>query len=705
MSALVGAVLVGALAPPAVPTSATGALAAAPLQDFMAYNPAYTGGVFVATGDIDGDGRDEIVTAPGPGGGPHVRVWRDDGTGAREITGFYAYDPAFSGGVRVATGDIDGDGRDEVVTAPGGGGGPHVRVLSWNGTAFTSRAEFYAYDPGYSGGVFVAAGDVDNDGRAEVVTGPDQGGGPHVRAIHIAANGNLSEVAGFYAYNPDFGGGVRVAVANTGGDARAEIVTAPGPGGGPHVRVIEVASLTEQAGFYAYDPSFSGGVYPAAANLDDDAPAEVVTGPGAGGGPYVRAFDVSASATVASERYAYSAGFSGGVRVTTGVTRSDGQAQIVTAPGPGGGPHVRLFDFVKSPGLAVTTLVAGLDIPWDVVEAPGGEIVFTQRGSGLYVFRNGSVHALATPADLWVNREAGMMGLELDPGFGTSNRTAYTCQGYKDGGGNPVDVRVVRWTIASDWSAATPAGPVVTGIPMLLPSQPETGTHVGCSVRMQPGSPNVMFVTTGDAFTPTAPQDLGSLGGKTLRVRTDSVVNTPAPGNPFGTMVYTYGHRNVQGVTFRPGTNEPYTAEHGPSWDDEVNKLVAGGNYGWNPADGSGNYFQGVPMTDPSLPNVVPAIWSSGTPTLATSGLTFVSSPAWLDWDGALVVACLKTSQLLVFRLQPGGTSVEGLGSVLRDHGRLRTPRPTRDGRKMLVTTSNSTGTDHVDEILLVTPG
>jgi hypothetical protein len=111
------------------------------IAGFFAYDPRFAGGVSVAAGDVTGDGVAEIVTGAGPGGGPHVRVFSLSG-GPREIAGFMAYDPAFLGGVFVASGDLNGDGLAEIITGPGPGGAGQVRVFSGSGVA---AVEFIAF--------------------------------------------------------------------------------------------------------------------------------------------------------------------------------------------------------------------------------------------------------------------------------------------------------------------------------------------------------------------------------------------------------------------------------------------------------------------------------------------------------------------------------------------------------------------------------
>jgi hypothetical protein len=237
----------------------------AELRSFFAFDSQFTGGVFVAAGDINGDGFADIVTGADAGGGPHVKVF--DGQTGAEVRSFFAYTPSFTGGVRVATGDVNGDGLADIVTGAGAGGGPHIKVF--DGQTGAEVRSFLAFDPGFAGGVFVAAGDVDGDGFADIITGADAGGGPHVRVFSGATN---AELRSFFAYTPSFTGGVRVAAGDVNGDGLADIVTGAGPGAGPHVKVFDGATGTEIRSFFAYDPSFTGGVYVAAGDVNGDAP-------------------------------------------------------------------------------------------------------------------------------------------------------------------------------------------------------------------------------------------------------------------------------------------------------------------------------------------------------------------------------------------------------------------------------------------------
>jgi uncharacterized protein YkwD len=274
---------------------------------FFAYDPRFRGGVRVATGDVTGDGYDDVVTAAGPGGAPAVRVF--DGRTGQLVRAFTAYSPGFRGGVYVAVGDVTGDGRADIVTGTGVGGGPHVKVF--DGRTGQLAGEFMAYDPNFRGGVVVAAGDVTGDGRADVVTGTGPGGGPHVKVFD---GRSLTLVGEFMALAPGFHGGVTVATGDVNGDGRADIVTGQGPGGVPCVRVFDGASLALLQDFTAYAPTFAGGVRVATADLDGDGAADLLVGPGTGLGPQVKVFE---GRTLAPRRTfsAFDPAFLGGVFV------------------------------------------------------------------------------------------------------------------------------------------------------------------------------------------------------------------------------------------------------------------------------------------------------------------------------------------------------------------------------------------------------
>ncbi len=272
---------------------------------FLAYAEGFEGGVYLSAGNIDtSTAADEIITGAGAGGGPHVRVLRLSGTSAVEVAGFMAYETTFTGGVRVGAGNMDSDTADEVLTAPGSGYAPRVRT--WN-YPVALVGEFDAYS-GYNAGVFVAGGNLSTGSPAdEIVTGTDQGGAPLARGFANASGLPLSPAGGFWAYDPAFLGGVRVGAGNVSQastDTAHEIITGAGPGGGPHVRVWKTAG-TEVLGFMAYDPAFTGGVFVAGGNVNGGSAWEVITGADAGGSPHVRVFQCCLTLTEIVGFFAY----------------------------------------------------------------------------------------------------------------------------------------------------------------------------------------------------------------------------------------------------------------------------------------------------------------------------------------------------------------------------------------------------------------
>lgn len=370
------------------------------------------------------------------------------------------------------------------------------------------------------------------------------------------------------------------------------------------------------------------------------------------------------------------------------------------APPP---PSTRAPDPVPST-LRVEVLGGGLEHPWDLGFLPDGTALVTQRPGRLALLADTSPGAQIRPVradlgDVLAEGEGGLLGMVVHPDFAESRRFV-TCQTHRQDG-RAVDVRLVTWRLAEDGGSAERVGP-----PLLagLPVNPG-GRHSGC--RPELAADGALLVTTGDTADPAAAQDRRGLGGKVLRM--DLRTGAPLPGNPFldspdpaERLIYSYGHRNPQGIAQRPG-GQVFVAEHGPDSDDEINLLRPGGNHGWDPSRGgdSDSYDESVPMTDlRRFPDAVPAVWSSGGTTEAVCAAAFLTGGTWGRFDGMLAVTALKGSKLMLFRLAPDGSVREVLVPPELDglHGRLRAARLGPDGA-LYVTTSS--GTD--DRILRVT--
>ena len=343
-----------------------------------------------------------------------------------------------------------------------------------------------------------------------------------------------------------------------------------------------------------------------------------------------------------------------------------------------------------TPPLEVTRIATGLDIPWDVKAIGEDKLLITERTrKRLLLWDAGSLRALDFPSStVWASGETGLMGLAVDPRF-AENRRFYTCQGGTVGSSGH-DVRVNAWTLDAQETKATYAGTLLKGI------WSTSGRHGGC--RLLITSNGALVVGTGDAASGTTARNRKSLAGKTLRL--DRFTGKPWPKNPWVSSsnakqryVLTYGHRNVQGLAQR-SNGTLWSVEHGPTRDDEVNQLGGGLDYGWNPVPG---YNERVPMTDHSLPGAqTSARWRSGSPTLATSGASWVHGSRWGVYDGTLAVAALKGERVLFMRFTSAGKlSSVRTPTALRQYGRLRSVTRLADG-DLLVTTSNGGGNDAV---------
>jgi len=254
----------------------------------QAFNPAFLGGVRVAVADMNEDRIPDIIVGAGPGGGPHVEIF-DGATGQlmenSPIASLMAFDPSFGGGVYVAGGDVNGDGRGDLIVGAGEGGGPHVKVFS--GQDGSLLFNNFVYDASFRGGVRVAAGDVNADGFADIITGPGVGGGPHVKVFSGADNSLYRD---FMAFKLDFRGGIYVASGDVDGDTFADIVVSQGAGDTPWVKTFHGPNLGLINSFFAYATAFTGGATVAVNDLNLDGQAEIITGAGAGGGPNLRVY-------------------------------------------------------------------------------------------------------------------------------------------------------------------------------------------------------------------------------------------------------------------------------------------------------------------------------------------------------------------------------------------------------------------------------
>ena len=251
---------------------------------FLGLPATSPGGVRVATGDVNGDGIADIICAAGPGAPPLVNVF--DGSTYKLLYSFYAYDPVFRGGVTVAAGDVEGVGHADIITGTDAGGGTNVKVFS--GTNGQLLRSFVAYDPSFAGGVNVAAGDVNGDGHADIITGIGPGGGNRVE-VFDGVTGQM--IQSFVAFDPSYTGGVEVAASDLYGKGFADIITAPQVGGGGFIEAFSGRDLSPVLGFQALGPRFPGAIHLGTANLNGDGQPAIMVATARPWGAHVLAID------------------------------------------------------------------------------------------------------------------------------------------------------------------------------------------------------------------------------------------------------------------------------------------------------------------------------------------------------------------------------------------------------------------------------
>ena len=324
-------------------------------------------------------------------------------------------------------------------------------------------------------------------------------------------------------------------------------------------------------------------------------------------------------------------------------------------------------------GLKAETLVTGLDTPWDLAWGPDGRIWVTERGGRISRVdpESGQRTTAGQVPDVAQSGESGLMGLTFHPDFGTQPYV-YVAHSYLQNGSLRNRLVRMRW---DGQSLGTPE--------VLLANIPASSIHDGS--RLAIGPDRLLYMTTGDASNGDLAQDRSVHAGKVLRL---TLSGQPAPGNPFGTAIYSYGHRNPQGLVFHPTTGALYSTEHGPSDNDEVNIVLAGRNYGWPTVHGTCDDDIGSERAFCQANNVVEPI-ATWTPTIAPSGADFYTANLIPQWKGSLLFTSLKGSALYRLTLSADGQRVTAKETLFDDQfGRLRDVLVTPDGSVYLATSN-----------------
>lgn len=309
----------------------------------------------------------------------------------------------------------------------------------------------------------------------------------------------------------------------------------------------------------------------------------------------------------------------------------------------------------------IEVIASNLEVPWAIDFADNGRIFFTERVGRLRVIDDGKL--VSEPVFAIESArisEAGMLGLALDPNF-KENEYIYVYYTYFDENGT-------LWNRVSKLVKSAEG----YGEQVLIDNIPAAGIHDGG--RMKFGPDEKLYITTGDAADPSLSQDLNSLAGKILRINADGSIpdDNPFPNSP----VYSYGHRNPQGIAWHPVTNELYSTEHGPVGNDEINIIKAGGNYGWPEEQCSGEqeYIDSIVCYPVSV---------------APSGATFYSSDK-LPYENNLFFATLRGEHVEQVIFDESGNVIRK-ENFLEGFGRIRDVVEGPDGY-LYIATSNRDG-------------
>ena len=328
----------------------------------------------------------------------------------------------------------------------------------------------------------------------------------------------------------------------------------------------------------------------------------------------------------------------------------------------------------------VTTLAEGLDHPWGLAFLPDGDMLITERDGNLRLFRDGILDPTPVPGAPRVaaSGQGGLLDVVLHPRF-AETRLVYLSYAGRGTGGLGTEVARARF-----------AGGRLEGLQTIYVAKPKSsgGRHFGS--RLAFGPDGLLYVTVGDRGSPDRAQDLNDPAGSVLRLTEDGGI---PPGNPFAGQpgvrpeIYSYGHRNPQGLAVHPETGQLWAVEHGPRGGDELNLLAPGTNYGW-PVITYGRSYVGFSIGEGTSKPGMAQPQRYWVPSISPSGLAFYTGAAFPEWRGNLFLGALSGQALV--RLELDGAKVTHEERLLEDlDERIRDVRQGPDGRLYLLTDSS----------------
>lgn len=319
-------------------------------------------------------------------------------------------------------------------------------------------------------------------------------------------------------------------------------------------------------------------------------------------------------------------------------------------------------------------VTGGIEVPWGMAWLPNGDMLVTERGGKLFIFRNGElmeVPSSSLPDDIYANGQGGFLDVDVHPNY-DENGWIYFTYSSSNGGGEGANTSLIRAKLVND---------ELSNIETLYKATPNTTRGVHYGGRIEFDRDGYVFFSVGDRGNRDEnPQDITKDAGKIYRVMDDGSIPSDNPFvNEAGakTAIYSYGHRNPQGMEMNPATGQIWAHEHGPRGGDELNIIEPGKNYGW-PIISYGINYNGTPFAEDTARAGMEQPITKWVPSIAPSGMTFVTSDKYPHWKGHLLVGSLKFNYIELVKLD--GNTVTGTEKLVEGIGRVRSLKQAPDG-------------------------
>ncbi len=324
----------------------------------------------------------------------------------------------------------------------------------------------------------------------------------------------------------------------------------------------------------------------------------------------------------------------------------------------------------ETPDLKTETVISGYEIIWGMDFLPGGDLIFGEKRGKLYRKSGDSVTEITGFPEVLSSGQGGLLDIRVHPDYSENQWIYASYAARKSGGGG--ELRLIRFKITGDR---------IQNVESLFTTNGSNTWYGHYGSRIVFDENNHLFLSVGEGGSASYggpgtgnnnALDPKSDWGKIHRLNDDGSIpsdNPVIPGNDDPASIYSYGHRNPQGLAIHPETGELWESEHGPKGGDEINKIVAGANYGW-PAYSEGVNYNGTTISSGHNAAGITAPLHSWTPSIGTSGIVFISSDKFGSWKGNLLVGGLVTQK--VHRLNINGNEIIEEESLLNNTGRIR---------------------------------